>query len=69
MCTQWWNVYACGCRQKRQFEQCQAKYNGGSNLQCARTDSEVFDVRNYCSNHLPKDNKARTKYVGRQANN
>ncbi|KAG9228423.1 hypothetical protein BJ875DRAFT_389449 [Amylocarpus encephaloides] len=68
MCTQIYHVYQCGCRMKGEFKQCDEKYNAETNLQCDRTNNDDVVSRNYCSKHMPKEGKATTQYVGRQAN-
>jgi len=44
MCTQYYHVYQCGCKQKGEFVQCDRLYDNQSNLQCSRTekDDKVF---------------------------
>ncbi|MCJ1261106.1 hypothetical protein MMC22_000970 [Lobaria immixta] len=68
MCIQEYLGYQCGCRMKGEFKQCNAKYHAQSNLQCARTNVVEVPSRCYCPKHLPKDNKAITRFVGRQDN-
>ena len=65
MCKQMYTLYTCGCKPKGEFVQCDAKYNAQSNLQCARTETGINESRNYCSEHLVKDNKATMKYTKR----
>lgn len=65
MCTQITIIYRCGCPQKGEFKQCDPKYDGESNLQCAQTNVEEERPQCYCPKHLPKDSKALTEYGGR----
>ncbi|KAI5856720.1 hypothetical protein GGS23DRAFT_394170 [Durotheca rogersii] len=65
MCTQYYHLYQCGCRQKGEFVQCDRLYNSQSNLQCSRMDRDDKISRNYCPKHLPKEDKATTEYRGR----
>jgi hypothetical protein len=67
MCTQTWTVYRCGCKNKGQFEQCDELYNLKSQCQCAVTAEEDTLSRNYCSDHMPKVNKALDEYRRRHA--
>lgn len=65
MCTRVIHVYQCGCRNKGELKQCDRLYGQESNLQCDVTEVESMIARNYCSKHMPKENKAKAAYVGR----
>ncbi|KAF2018965.1 hypothetical protein BU24DRAFT_418537 [Aaosphaeria arxii CBS 175.79] len=67
MCTQVWVSYRCGCRAKTEFKQCDRLYDRQSNLQCSQTAAAETESRNYCSYHLPKEDKATWEYTGRVA--
>jgi len=60
------HVYQCGCREKGELKQCNRLYEQESNLQCNVTDVDPKISRNYCSKHMPKENKATMAYVGRR---
>ncbi|KAH7247992.1 hypothetical protein B0J15DRAFT_499129 [Fusarium solani] len=58
MCLQVYLLYTCGCAQKGEFRQCDAKFDAGSMLQCDKADREDKHLRGYCSKHLIKESKA-----------
>jgi len=62
MCTQTFNRYECGCKQKGEFEQCDRLYDLGVNLQCAITESKDKEFRSYCATHLLKEGKGTAVY-------
>ena len=65
MCTQTWIVYKCGCKNKGGFEQCDRLCDLKSQPQCAITAQKDSFARNYCPEHMPKEDKALDEYRGR----
>ncbi|KAI0867881.1 hypothetical protein GGS24DRAFT_484011 [Hypoxylon argillaceum] len=62
MCTQDYYLYTCGCTTKGAFHQCEDKYNSNPSLQCKQTNRQDVELRNYCAQHLVKENKAKVEY-------
>jgi hypothetical protein len=58
MCNQTWIAYTCGCKTKGAFEQCDRLYDLQSPLRCAIADRKELAKRNYCSEHMPQEDKA-----------
>lgn len=69
MCTQTYNRYECGCKQKGEFEQCDRLYSLGVNLQCATADTKDKVLRSYCATHLVKEGKETAVYQIREPRN
>lgn len=69
MCTQTYNRYECGCKQKGEFEQCDRLYNLGVNLQCATAENKDKVLRSYCATHLVKEGKGTAVYRIREPQN
>jgi hypothetical protein len=62
MCQQVWHHYTCGCKTKGEFKQCDRLWNEGRVVKCATLENEAVVSRNYCSRHLPAEDKAMKEY-------
>lgn len=56
MCTQFHNVYHCGCRQEAEFVQYNRLRKLKLRIQCAVTNHRDRLVLNKCADHLIPDN-------------
>jgi hypothetical protein len=65
MCTQFHNVYHCGCRQETEFAQCDRLRKLKLRIQCAVTNHQDRPALNKCADHLMPENMV-ARFKGRQ---